>query len=131
MTATACRSAETVASPISPRRVGIAIVGGGFSGLGMGVRLRQAGIDDFEILERADRVGGTWRDNAYPGCAVDVQSHLYSFSFAPNPDWSCVYASREEIWGYIERCAERFGVDRHVRFGHEVQGAAWDDDSCG
>ncbi|MDX6342528.1 MAG: hypothetical protein QOH87_2666 [Trebonia sp.] len=109
----------------SPRRVEIAIIGSGFTGLGMGIRLRQAGVEDFEILERADDHGGTWRDNAYPGCAVDVQSHLYSYSFAPNPDWSRVYAPREEIWAYIKRSAEQFGVTEHVRFGHEVLSAEW------
>jgi cation diffusion facilitator CzcD-associated flavoprotein CzcO len=66
----------------------VAIVGNGFSGLGTAIRLRQAGEDDFLIFERHDDVGGTWRDNSYPGCACDVPSHLYSFSFAPNPDWS-------------------------------------------
>ena len=105
----------------------IAIIGSGFAGLGMGIRLRQAGIEDFAILERADSIGGTWRDNSYPGCAVDVQSHLYSYSFAPNPDWSRVYAPQEEIWSYIRRCADEFGVGDHVRFGHEVLGADWDE----
>ena len=93
----------------------------------MGIRLRQAGIEDFAILERADSIGGTWRDNSYPGCAVDVQSHLYSYSFAPNPNWSRVYAPQEEIWSYIRRCADEFGVNDHVRFGHEVLGADWDE----
>lgn len=106
----------------------IAIIGAGFTGIGMAIRLRQAGIHDFEILERADDVGGTWRDNRYPGCAVDVQSHLYSYSFAPNPDWSAVYAPRREIWQYIRRCAERFDVAGHVRTGHQVEHAAWDED---
>ncbi len=110
------------------REIEIAIIGAGFTGVGMAIRLRQAGIHDFEILEAADDVGGTWRDNRYPGCAVDVQSHLYSYSFAPNPDWSAVYAPREEIWRYIKRCAERFGVTGHVRPGHEVHQASWDDE---
>src|SRR4051794_24872750 len=105
----------------------IAIVGAGFSGLGMGVRLRQAGIEDFVILERAGTVGGTWRDNSYPGCAVDVQSHLYSYSFAPNPDWSRVYAPQQEIWDYISAVAERFGVMEHVRLRHDVTAAQWDE----
>ena len=113
--------------PAPRRRVRIAIIGGGFAGLGMGIRLKQAGIDDFEILERSDDVGGTWRDNSYPGCAVDVQSHLYSYSFAPNPGWSRVYAPQQEIWDYISGCAERFGVIEHVRLGHEMTEAEWDD----
>ena len=71
-----------------PSHTRIAVVGSGFSGLCMAIRLKQEGIDDFVVLERADEVGGTWRDNTYPGAACDVPSHLYSFSFAPNPDWS-------------------------------------------
>jgi cation diffusion facilitator CzcD-associated flavoprotein CzcO len=110
------------------RRVRIAIIGGGFTGLGMGIRLRQVGIEEFEILERATSIGGTWRDNSYPGCAVDVQSHLYSYSFAPNPNWTHVYSPQEEIWDYITRCADEFGVNEHVRLGHEVVAADWDEE---
>lgn len=110
-----------------PQRTRIAIIGSGFTGLGMGIRLRRAGIEDFEILERSSDIGGTWRDNSYPGCAVDVQSHLYSYSFAPNPDWSRVYSPREEIWAYIKRCADAFGVTAHVRLDHEVLSADWDE----
>jgi cation diffusion facilitator CzcD-associated flavoprotein CzcO len=107
----------------------VAIIGGGFAGLGMAIRLKQAGMDDFVILERADALGGTWRDNTYPGCAVDVHSHLYSYSFAPNPDWSRVYAPQAEIWAYIERVAREHDVLRHVRFGHDVVGGDWDADA--
>jgi cation diffusion facilitator CzcD-associated flavoprotein CzcO len=109
------------------RSVRIVIVGGGFAGLGMGIRLQQAGIEDFEILERSQEVGGTWRDNSYPGCAVDIQSHLYSYSFAPNPDWSRVYAPQREIWDYIRGCAEQFGVIDRVRLGHEMTCAEWNE----
>jgi cation diffusion facilitator CzcD-associated flavoprotein CzcO len=109
--------------------VRIAIIGAGFAGLGMAVRLKQAGIDDFVLLERADEIGGTWRDNSYPGCAVDVQSHLYSFSFAPNPNWSHVFAPQPEIWDYIRRIAADHDVMPHVRTGHEVTGGGWDDDA--
>ena len=105
----------------------VAIVGAGFAGLGTAIRLRQAGVDDYIVLERADDVGGTWRDNSYPGCACDVQSHLYSFSFAPNPDWSRSFSPQPEIWAYLRRCARDFGVLPHVRFGHDVRAAAWDD----
>ena len=108
-------------------RFRIVIIGAGFAGLGMAIRLRQAGIEDFVILERADDVGGTWRDNSYPGCAVDVQSHLYSFSFAPNPDWSQVYSPQAEIWDYIRRVSEQHDVLRHVRFRSEVTGGDWDE----
>ena len=128
MATTVSSSAGYKDDPVSsPRRVRVAIIGGGFTGLGMGIRLRQFGIEDFEILERSREIGGTWRDNSYPGCAVDVQSHLYSYSFAPNPDWSRVYSSQEEIWAYIKRCADDFGVTGHVRLGIDVLGADWDD----
>src|ERR1700716_252934 len=111
-----------------PRHVHVAIVGSGFAGLGMAIRLKQAGIEDFVVLERAEDVGGTWRDNTYPGCACDVPSHLYSFSFAPNPNWSRSYSPQAEIWNYLRDCAQRYGILPHVRFGHEVLEAAWDED---
>ena len=88
----------------------IAIIGSGFSGLAMGIRLKQAGVDDFLIFEKAGSVGGTWRDNHYPGCACDVQSHLYSFSFAPNPSWSRMFSPQPEIRRYLEHSAETFGL---------------------
>src|SRR5439155_4482926 len=109
------------------RHVHVAVVGSGFAGLGMAIRLKQAGIHDFVVLERADDVGGTWRANTYPGCQCDIPSHLYSFSFAPNPGWSRFYARQPEIWDYLRRVARDFGVLPSIRFGHEVQGAAWDD----
>src|SRR5688500_5073642 len=93
----------------------IAIIGSGFSGLGMAIRLKQAGIDDFQILERKSDVGGVWRDATYPGCACDVQSQLYSFSFAPNPDWSRKYSPQREILNYLKRCAEEFRITPHIR----------------
>jgi cation diffusion facilitator CzcD-associated flavoprotein CzcO len=103
----------------------IAIIGSGFSGLGMAVRLKQAGMHDFVVLERADEVGGTWQANTYPGCACDVPSHLYSFSFAPNPDWTQTYSPQPEIWAYLRRCADEFGVRPHVRLGCAVESATW------
>ena len=115
------------ASDAPGARVRVAIVGSGFAGIGMAVNLLRAGVDDFVILERAAELGGTWRDNSYPGCACDVESHLYSFSFALNPDWSRRFASQPEIWAYLRRCAERFGITPHIRFGHDVTGARWDD----
>ncbi|HJQ30883.1 MAG TPA: NAD(P)/FAD-dependent oxidoreductase [Pyrinomonadaceae bacterium] len=105
----------------------IAIIGSGFGGLGAAIRLRERGFEDFIIFERASDVGGTWRDNSYPGCACDVQSHLYSFSFAPNPDWSRSYSPQPEIWEYLRRCARDFQLLPHIRFRHEVREAAWDD----
>lgn len=103
----------------------MAIIGSGFSGLGMAIRLKQQGLDDFVVFEKAQSVGGTWRDNHYPGIACDVQSHLYSFSFAPNPDWSRMFSPGAEIRRYLEHCAERFGILPHVRFGAQIVRAAW------
>ena len=107
----------------------IAIIGSGFGGLGMAIRLLERGIDDFVVLERAREIGGTWRDNSYPGCACDVESHLYSFSFAPNPDWSRSFSSQPEILDYLRACAERFGVTPHVRLGCDVRALRWEDDA--
>jgi cation diffusion facilitator CzcD-associated flavoprotein CzcO len=110
------------------RHVRVAIIGSGFGGLGMAIRLKQEGIDDFVVLERSHDVGGTWRDNSYPGCQCDVPSHLYSFSFAPNPGWSRTYSHQQEIWEYLRGLADRHGLRPHIRFGHELTGAAWDDE---
>ncbi len=109
------------------RQVQIAILGTGFAGLGMAIRLKRRGVQDFVVFERADEVGGTWRDNTYPGCACDIRSDLYSFSFAPNPDWKHRYARQPEILAYLKRAAEEFGVVPHIRFHHEMQEARWDD----
>jgi cation diffusion facilitator CzcD-associated flavoprotein CzcO len=107
--------------------VHVAIAGSGFAGLGMAIRLKREGIDDFVVFERAHDVGGTWRDNTYPGCACDVPSHLYSFSFAPNPDWSRTFSRQPEIWQYLRRTASQYGVLPHLRYGHELESATWDD----
>jgi cation diffusion facilitator CzcD-associated flavoprotein CzcO len=88
--------------------------------------LREEGFSDITVFERGLDVGGVWRDNTYPGCACDVQSHLYCFSFAPNPGWSRVYSPQPEIQAYLRGCAERFGVIPHIRFGVEMRGAVWD-----
>jgi cation diffusion facilitator CzcD-associated flavoprotein CzcO len=109
--------------------VKVAIVGTGFSGLGMAIKLKEAGIDDFVMFERATEIGGTWRDNIYPGCQCDVPSHLYSFSFRPNPGWSRTYSPQPEIRAYLQRCAEEANVMEHVRFEHEVKDARWDEES--
>ena len=93
----------------------VAIVGAGFGGLGMAIRLKQEGIDDFVLIERGADVGGTWWANSYPGCQCDIPSNLYSFSFAPNPDWTRAYPLRDEILEYLRDCAERFGVLPHTR----------------
>src|SRR3954451_7928076 len=109
--------------------VDIAIIGSGFAGIGAAIRLQQAGFDDYVVLERAGDVGGTWRDNSYPGCACDVPSHLYSFSFAPNPDWTRSFSPQPEIWAYLRRVADEHGVTERTRFGAEVLDAAWNEDS--
>ncbi len=112
-----------------PSHVRVAIVGAGFGGLGMAIKLKQAGIDDFAVLERDSDIGGTWWANTYPGCQCDIPSHLYSYSFAPNPEWSRTYAPQPEIQRYIRDVAERFEVVGHVRLGCEVRRADWDDEA--
>lgn len=104
----------------------VAIIGTGFGGLGMAVYLQRAGVHDVVLLERADDLGGTWRDNSYPGATCDVPSHLYSFSFAPNPSWSHSFSPQPEIWAYLRSVAERHGLISRIRFGHEVLEARWD-----
>ncbi len=97
----------------------------------MGIALKKAGIDSFEILEKAAQLGGTWRDNTYPGAACDVPSHLYSYSFETKPDWSRMYAEQPEILRYLEHCAEKYGVAPHIRFREEVARASWNAaDAC-
>ena len=104
----------------------VLIVGSGFSGLGMAIKLREAGIHDFAIIEKADSVAGTWRENTYPGCACDVPSHMYSFSFEPNPEWSEMYAPQQEIRDYLEHCTDKYDVRRHIEFGVRAVSAEWD-----
>lgn len=105
--------------------VRVAVIGSGFGGLGAAVRLRRDGITDFVVLERAGSVGGTWRDNSYPGCACDVPSHLYSFSFAPNPDWPRTFSGQRHIRAYLEHVTDTFGLRPHVRPHHEVRLMRW------
>ncbi|HEX3604979.1 MAG TPA: NAD(P)/FAD-dependent oxidoreductase [Candidatus Dormibacteraeota bacterium] len=108
--------------------VRVAVVGSGFSGLGAAIQLKRDGIDDFVILERAGDVGGTWRDNTYPGCACDVPSQLYSFSFALNPGWTRSFSPQPEIQEYLRRTTREQGLLPHLRLGHELLEAAWDDE---
>ncbi|HKT00561.1 MAG TPA: FAD-dependent oxidoreductase [Rugosimonospora sp.] len=105
----------------------VAIVGAGFGGLATAIRLAQRGYRDFLVFEQAGDVGGTWRDNTYPGCACDVPSNLYSFSFALNPGWSNSYSGQPEIWAYLRACTQRFGLGPHLRLGHAVAEATWDE----
>ena len=108
----------------------VVIAGAGFAGIGMAIRLQRRGVRDVVVLERAGEIGGTWRDNAYPGCACDIPSMLYSFSFAPNREWTRGYPQREEIWRYLRDCVVRFGIAPLVRTSAEVVEAAWDEDAA-
>lgn len=105
------------------------IIGAGFGGVGMAIRLMQAGIDSFVILEKGEDVGGCWRENTYPGAACDVPSNLYSFSFEPNPNWTRRFAPQAEIFAYLRHCARKYNVYPKVRFGCEVEQARYDDAS--
>jgi cation diffusion facilitator CzcD-associated flavoprotein CzcO len=104
----------------------VAIIGTGFGGIATAVRLRAAGFDDVVLLERAGDVGGVWRDNDYPGAAVDVQSHLYSFSFAPNPDWRNTFAKQPELYWYLRGVADEFDLGRRIMFDCDVEELRWD-----
>ena len=106
---------------------GIVIVGAGFGGIGMGIALKKAGYHDFVILDKAPDLGGTWRDNQYPGCACDVPSPLYSYSFELNPDWSRLFAPQQEIWDYLRNCARKYRLDEHITYGAAVERMDWDD----
>jgi len=105
----------------------VAIIGSGFAGLGMAIRLQAEGIDDYVILERGTDVGGTWRDNTYPGAACDIPSHLYSLSFAPKRDWTRVYSPQPEIWQYLRELVERFDLRDRIRFGADVVRCEWNE----
>ncbi|MDG4826538.1 NAD(P)/FAD-dependent oxidoreductase [Asanoa sp. WMMD1127] len=115
--------ADADAAPASSRHTRIAVVGAGFGGIAAGLRLRRAGHTDFLIFDRGAEVGGTWRDNTYPGCACDVPSHMYSLSFMPNPGWSRSFSGQAEIWAYLRGCAAE--LRPRLRLRHEVRGAAW------
>ena len=108
----------------------VAIVGTGFAGLGMAINLKKQGKESFVVLERANEVGGTWRENHYPGCACDIPSHLYSFSFEPNPHWTRMFAPQREILEYLKRCADKYDVRKKIRFGSEVERAEWIEDGA-
>ncbi|WP_020668773.1 flavin-containing monooxygenase [Amycolatopsis nigrescens] len=105
----------------------VVVIGAGPGGIAAGVRLREAGIDDFAILERADEVGGSWRDNTYPGIGVDIPSIAYQYSFARNPDWTRVFARGAEVKAYHQDVADRFGLGKHLRFHTEVMREEWDE----
>ncbi len=127
MTATATRPAPADAPEIEQPDHEIVIVGNGFSGLGTAIKLKQSGIDDFLIIDKADSVAGTWRENTYPGCACDVPSHMYSYSFEQNPDWTRMYAPQPEIRAYLERCVDKYGLRDHLVLNTKALGAEWDE----
>ena len=120
---------SSAAAKAAVQHARIVIVGTGFAGLGMAIQLKSNGVEDFVILEKAGDVGGTWRDNHYPGCACDVQSHLYSFSFEPNPDWTRMFAPQPEIWNYLRKVTDKHGLRPFIRFNSGLAQAAWDDAS--
>ena len=103
----------------------VVVLGAGLSGVCAAIKLKEAGIDNVRVFEKAGDVGGTWRDNKYPGVACDVPSHLYSYSFAPNPEWSRWYAPGQEIWDYVRKCAIDFGVYDSITFNTTATSAAW------
>lgn len=105
----------------------VAIIGSGFSGIGMAIQLVKAGMPNFKIFERAEDLGGTWRDNSYPGCACDVPSHLYSFSFEPNANWSRKFSSHHEIFAYLKRCFEKYKLQDKTRFGANISECNFDE----
>jgi cation diffusion facilitator CzcD-associated flavoprotein CzcO len=106
----------------------VVIVGSGFSGIGAAIRLKQLGIHDFVVLEKADDLGGTWRDNDYPGLAVDMPSFIYSYPFEMSPEWSRVYPPAREIKAYTDHCADKYGIRPHLRFGRTVVQSAYDEE---
>jgi cation diffusion facilitator CzcD-associated flavoprotein CzcO len=112
---------------VSAEAVDVLIVGAGFSGLCMAIQLRRAGIESFAIVEKGAEIGGTWWYNRYPGCACDIPSHLYSFSFDRNPDWTRMYPEQPEILAYLKACAKRHGVEGRVRLNTPLREARWDE----
>ncbi|MGI8558184.1 MAG: flavin-containing monooxygenase [Solirubrobacteraceae bacterium] len=119
-----------VADAATPRRTPhhrVVVIGAGIAGVGLGVRLRQAGIEDFVILERNSSVGGTWFEHTYPGCGCDIPTHLYSYSFARNPRWTRLFPQQDEILEYVRRIADEYQVTPHIRFACEMEHSAWDE----
>jgi cation diffusion facilitator CzcD-associated flavoprotein CzcO len=111
-------------------RTRVVIVGAGFGGIGLGIKLKESGLNDFVILEKSDCVGGVWRQNRYPGAECDVPSHLYSFSFEPRAEWPCKYAGQADILDYLTHCTRKHELDSHIRFGAEVTEARWNETTC-
>ena len=126
MPGTANRPTASTATAATPDHE-VVIIGTGFSGIGAAIKLKEAGIEDFVVFDKAQEVAGTWRENTYPGCACDVPSHMYSFSFEQNPDWSEMYAPQPEIREYLEGVTDKYGVRPHLRFGFKALSATWDE----
>ncbi|UXA09988.1 NAD(P)/FAD-dependent oxidoreductase [Mycobacterium sp. SMC-8] len=124
---TVAEHADTTSTGQVPVRTRALIIGSGFSGLGMAIELQQRGVE-FLILEKADEIGGTWRDNTYPGCACDIPSHMYSFSFEPKADWTHMWSFQPEIQDYLLGVTAKYGLRRYIEFGAHVDRAVWDDD---
>ena len=122
MTEVAAPSAASAAT-----NVDVLIVGAGFSGICMGIKLLEAGMKSFLIIEKSEDIGGTWRDNRYPGCACDIPSHLYSFSFAPSTEWTRMYPGQQEIHDYLKRCIEHYGLAPYLRLNTRFCEAVWDE----
>ena len=114
---------------VAPAQTRIVIVGAGFGGIGLGIKLKASGLNDFVILEKSDSAGGVWRDNRYPGAACDVPSHLYSFSFEPRADWPHKYGHQADILAYLTHCTRKHKLEPHIRFRAEVSSARWDEAS--
>ncbi|PKF32396.1 flavin-containing monooxygenase [Acinetobacter proteolyticus] len=110
---------------VNNHRFDVVIIGAGFSGIAAGIKLKQQNINNFIILEKSNEVGGVWRENTYPGCECDVPSSIYSYSFAPNPNWSHIFAKQKEIQQYIQDVTSRFKMDQHILFNTELQQASW------
>jgi cation diffusion facilitator CzcD-associated flavoprotein CzcO len=124
---TVAEQADETAVRTDPVHTRCLIIGTGFSGLGMAIALQRQGVD-FLLLEKADEIGGTWRDNTYPGCACDIPSHMYSFSFEPKADWRHMWSFQPEIFDYLKGVTDKYGLRRYVRFNSHVERAHWDDD---
>ena len=110
-----------------PRKLRVAIIGAGASGILALIKMREAGIHDVTVFEKADELGGTWRDNRYPGLTCDVPSHLYRYSFEPNPDWSHVCSPGPEILAYFKGVAEKYGLSEFIKYANEVTQAEFID----
>jgi cation diffusion facilitator CzcD-associated flavoprotein CzcO len=120
-------SEKASANSLPSEVLDVLIVGAGFSGLGMAIKLLESGTTSFLVIEKADDIGGTWYVNQYPGCACDIPSHLYSFSFDRNPNWSRMYSGRQEIQNYLKACVEKFGLNPHIRLNTRMAAAEWDE----